>query len=162
MDFVNGNHREQMFMFSMEQLIEKEAFVRIIDAFVDAVDFASFDFNNAKLNKTGRPPFHPSVFLKLYLYGYHNGIRSCRKLEKATKVNLEVILLINGLRPHYKTIAEFRRNNPTQLRNFFRQFILLLKSWELVDGNCIAIDSFKIRAQNSLKNNFNQKKSTRK
>lgn len=158
MDFINGTSREQTFITSLESMIDPEAFVRVIDAFVDSIDVDSFGFANSRLNKAGRPPFHPSVFLKLYIYGYQNGVRSCRKLEKATKVNLEVIWLLQGLRPHYKTIANFRKDNPTQLRNLFRQFVGLLRSWKLVDGKTIAIDSFKIRGVNSLKNNFNQKK----
>ena len=158
MDFINGTSREQTFITSLESMIDPEAFVRVIDAFVDSVDIASFDFANSKLRKSGRPPFHPSVFLKLYIYGYQNGIRSCRKLENATKINLEVMWLLKGLRPHYKTIANFRKDNPTQLRNLFRQFVRLLRSWKLVDGQTIAIDSFKIRGVNSLKNNFNQNK----
>ena len=158
MDFVNGTCRDQTFITSLDLMIDQNAFVRVIDVFVDAIDLQSFDFSNATLNKAGRPPFHPAVLLKLYLYGYHNGIRSCRKLEKAAKINLEVLWLLKGLHPHYKTIANFRKDNPKQLRQVFRKFIRLLKSWKLVDGKTIAIDSFKIRAQNSLKNNFNQKK----
>jgi len=150
--------RDQIFFASTDSMVSQESFVRVIDAFVDSVDLGSFAFANSKLNKSGRPPFHPSVFLKLYIYGYQNGIRSCRKLERATELNVEVMWLLKGLKPHYKTIANFRKDNPKQLRAVFRQFEGLLKSWRLVDGKTIAIDSFKIRAQNSLKNNFNQKK----
>jgi len=100
MDFVEGQDREQMFISSIEQMVEPEAFVRIIDAFIDGLPLDQFDFKNLELNEQGPPPFHPGVLLKLYLYGYQNGIRSCRKLEHACKVNLEVIWLVRGRRPH--------------------------------------------------------------
>ena len=100
MDFVEGHDREQMFISSIEQMVDPEAFVRIIDAFIDALPLEQFDFKNLELNEQGRPPFHPGVLLKLYLYGYQNGVRSCRKLEHACKVNLEVIWLVRGRRPH--------------------------------------------------------------
>ena len=80
MEYIPGNDCHQLSMISLDQMVDKEAFVRIIDAFVDTLDLDSFGFDNAKLNKEGRPPFHPSVLLKLYLYGYQYGIRSCRKL----------------------------------------------------------------------------------
>jgi len=97
MNFVTGSSRDQTFITSLDMMVGPEAFVRVIDAFVDAIDIDSFQFSNSKLNTSGRPPFHPSVFLKLYIYGYQNGIRSCRKLEKATLINLEVAWLLNGL-----------------------------------------------------------------
>jgi len=155
MDFVEGQDREQMFISSIEQMVDPEAFVRIIDAFIDALPLEQFDFKNLELNEQGRPPFHPGVLLKLYLYGYQNGIRSFRKLEHACKVNLEVIWLINGRRPNYKTIANLRKQNTLAFRQVFRHFVAILKGWRLIEGKTIAIDSFKVRAQNSLKNNYN-------
>ena len=100
MDFVEGQDREQMFISSSEQMVDREAFIRIIDAFIDGLPLDQFDFKNLELNEQGRPPFHPGVLLKLYLYGYQNGIRSCRKLEHVCKVNLEVIWLLRGRRPN--------------------------------------------------------------
>ena len=158
MDHIQGQDREQMMIMSLNQMVHEEAFVRIIDAFVDALNLEEYGFLYYKLNKSGRPPFHPSVLLKLYIYGYQNGVRSCRKLEKSTKINLEVMWLLKGLRPNFKTIAKFRKDNAKAFRLVFRSFLSILKDWDLVDGKHIAIDSFKIRAQNSLKNNYNQKK----
>lgn len=158
MDHITGQDREQMMIISLDQLVHKTSFVRIIDTFVDTLDIENFGFLYYKLNKAGRPPFHPSTMLKLYLYGYQNGIRSCRKLEKATMINTEVMWLLKGLRPNFKTIAKFRKDNAKAFREVFRYFVRVLKQWELVDGKHIAIDSFKIRAQNSLKNNHNQRK----
>lgn len=95
------------------------------------------------------------------MYGYKHGIRSSRILEHAVKVNVELWWLLKGSKPSNRAISYFRTNNRKAFRNAFRHFVLILKEWELIDGEVIAIDSFKIRAQNSLKNNFNQKKISR-
>ncbi len=158
MNHIRGNNRNQIRMLSLEQMVEPEAMVRIIDAFIDILDLKQFGFNYFSLNKEGRPPYHPATLIKLYLYGYQNSIRTCRKLEKACKTNIEVLWLLNEQRPHYKTIANFRKDNPKAFKAVFRYFVAMLKDWKLIDGKTIAIDSFKIRAQNSLKNNFNQTK----
>ena len=79
MDHITGQDREQMMVLSLEQFVHKESFVRIIDAFVEALNLEEYGFLYYELNKAGRPPFHPSTLLKLYIYGYQNGIRSCRK-----------------------------------------------------------------------------------
>jgi hypothetical protein len=96
--------------------------------------------------------------MKLYLYGYQHSIRSSRRLEQACKVNIEMMWLTEGRSPHYKTIAKFRKEHSEGFKSVFRHFVLLLQSWELIEGKTIAIDSFKISAQNSLKNNFNDRK----
>jgi transposase-like protein DUF772 len=101
---------------------------------------------------------NPSVLLKLYLYGYRHGIRTSRKLEREARTNFEAMWLLSGLRPKYKTIADFRKNHSKAFREVFRRFVCLLKEWNLIDGETVAIDSFKIRGSNSLKNNFNDKK----
>ena len=158
MNHIKGNNRNQIRMLSLEQMVEPESMVRIVDSFVDMLDLEKFDFNYFQLKKEGRPPYHPSTLMKLYLYGYQNSLRTCRKLEKACKTNIEVMWLINEQRPHFKTIANFRKDNPKAFKGVFRYFVAILKDWKLIDGKTIAIDSFKIRAQNSLKNNFNQRK----
>ena len=96
--------------------------------------------------------------MKMYLYGYKNDLRTCRKLEKACKTNIEMMWLMNEQKPHYKTIGNFRKDNPKAFKKVFQYFVAMLKDWNLIDGKTIAIDSFKIRAQNSLKNNFNERK----
>lgn len=158
MDHIQGNNRDQIRMLSLDQMVEPESMVRIIDAFVDMLDLKQFEFSYFKLNKEGRPPFHPATLMKLYLYGYQNSIRTCRKLEKACKTNIEVMWLIGEQKPHFKTIANFRKDNHKAFKKVFRYFVALLKDWKLIDGKTIAIDSFKVRAQNSLKNNFNDRK----
>ena len=91
MRHIEGNNRNQIKMISLEQMVDNESMVRIIDAFVDMLDLEQFGFNYFKLNKEGRPPYHPSTMMKIYLYGYQNSIRSCRKLETACKRNIEMI-----------------------------------------------------------------------
>jgi len=145
-------------MLSLESVIPPDAFVRVVDTFVDAIDLKSFGFKHVECKDEGRPPYPPSTILKLYIYGYQNGIRKSRKLEREARLNIEVMWLLSGLRPGYHTISDFRSENKKAFREIFRRFIYLLKQWELVEGETIAIDSFKVRAQNSLKNNFNEKK----
>jgi len=158
MQHKQGENRNQMFMFSLESAIAEDSFVRVVDAFVDAIDLKSFGFSHVECQEEGRPPYHPSVLLKLYLYGYRYGIRTTRKLEREAQTNIEAMWLLSGLRPRYKTIADFRKNNSKAFREVFRRFICLLKEWNLIEGETVAIDSFKIRGNNSLKNNFNEKK----
>ena len=158
MNHISGIDRDQIQMLCIDQMVAPKSMVRVIDAFVDMLDLKTFDFSYFKLNKEGRPPFHPAVFLKMYLYGYQNEIRSSRKLQKACTINLEMIWLTKGRTPHYKTIANFRKDNHKAFKSVFRHFVALLKDWNLVDGKTIGIDSFKSRAQNSLKNNFNDRK----
>jgi transposase len=158
MPHVTGEERNQLMMISLESTIAPDSFVRAIDAFVDAIDLKSFGFAHVECKEEGRPSYHPSILLKLYLYGYHFGIRTSRKLEREASLNLEAIWLTSCQCPKYKTIADFRKNHAKAFRAVFRSFIKLLKDWGLIDGKTIAVDSFKIRAQNSLKNNLNQAK----
>lgn len=132
--------------------------VRIIDGFVDKVDIQQIGVTKAALNSEGRPPYNPSLLLKLYLYGYLNRVRSSRRLEKECMRNIEVQWLLCGLTPNYHTIANFRKDNPKALKALFKLFVLFLKEEELISGDVIAIDGSKFRAQNSKKNNYNQKK----
>ena len=158
MEHKQGSDRNQMFMFCLESAIARDSFVRAVDAFVDTIDLKSFGFAHVECPEEGRPPYHPSILLKLYLYGYRYGIRTTRKLEREAQTNMEAMWLLSGLHPKYRTIADFRKNHAKAFREVFRRFVCLLKDWELIDGETVAIDSFKIRGNNSLKNNFNDKK----
>jgi len=158
MNHIRGKDRQRPILGTLEEQVEPEAFVRIIDAFVDGLDMESFGFSYFQLNPEGRPPYHPSVLMKLYLYGYRNGIRSSRKLARACKINLEMMWLVEGRQPCFKTINNFRSMNSQAFRAVFRHFVLMLRDWKLIGGKPVAIDSFKIRAQNSLKNNYNEAK----
>jgi len=145
-------------MLSLESAIPNDAFVRVVDVFVDSIDLKSFGFTHVECKEEGRPPYHPAVLMKLYVYGYRYGIRTTRKLEREAQTNIEAMWLVSGLRPKYKTIADFRKNHSKAFREVFRRFVCLLKEWNLVEGETVAIDSFKIRGSNSIKNNFNEAK----
>ncbi len=159
MKYILGNSRNQMEFFCLEERIGADNEVRVIDLFVDSLDFADLGFVETKQsNKGGRPAFHPSDLLKLFLYGYLNQIRSSRKLEKETKINLELMWLMRGLSPDHNTISNFRKENPDAIKKVFKATVSLAKNFELIGGKLIAGDGTKLRAQNSKKNNFNVKK----
>lgn len=157
MDFINGFSRNQLIMMDFEANVGPDSWARVVDWFVDALPLSNLGFKNV-LNSEGRPPYRSSDMLKLFMYGYKKKLRSSYQLEEACKVNLEVIWLMRGLRPSARKIAYFRKDNSGAFKQAFRHFVLMLKEMNLIDGQTIAIDSFKIRAQNSLKNNFNQGK----
>ena len=161
MHHIKGQQRNQLQMICLDQLVAQDNFIRIIDLFVDAIDLKSFGIKNVTTNDEGRPPYHPGILLKLYLYGYKYGVRSSRKLEYQAQVNLEVRWLLNEQTPSNRTIASFRQHHSKAFHQIFRKFVYLLKQAELIEGETIAIDSFKVRGQNSLKNNFNEKKIAR-
>ncbi len=158
MDYIKANNRGQISMRCLEEQIEADHQVRFIDAFVEKLDLAQLGYQVTALKTEGHPPFHPKVFLKLYLYGYLNGLRSSRKLERECIRNIEVQWLLGELAPNYHSITDFRKVNPKALRNTFKLFILFLKEAELIGGTTIAIDGTKVRAHNSKKNNYNPKK----
>jgi transposase len=151
----------QLTFGGLDDLVSADNPVRLIDAFADNLDLKRLGFDVNVLNTQGRPAFESIVFLKLYFYGYLNGIRSSRRLEKECERNTELQWLIGSLTPNYHTIADFRKNNPKALRNTFKLFVLFLKEEELVSGDVVAIDGTKVRAHNGKKNNFNPKKIAR-
>ncbi len=157
MDYLQGMNRDELFMMSLGENVSSDSWARIVDWFVDALPLSELGFKDV-LQSEGRPPYRASDMLKLLMYGYKNHLRSSRKLLKACRINLEVIWLLKGLRPSARKIAYFRKDNSSAFKQSFRYFVLMLKDWDLIQGQTIAIDSFKIRAQNSLKNNFNKKK----
>ena len=150
--------RNQFTSIALEQLVAKDSWVRVVDLFVDALPMKELGFEHIEHETQGRPPYHPTVLLKLYMYGYRHGIRSASKLYHACMVNVELWWLLKGLKPSERTILYFRKNNSKAFKKAFQHLVLIQKEWGLIDGETIAIDSFKIRAQNSSKNNFNQKK----
>ena len=143
---------------SLEDTINDQNPVRFIDAFVEALDLEKVGFLHKTLKTEGRPSFESKVFLKIYLYGYINGIRSSRKLEKECLRNIEMQWLLQDVRPNYHTISDFRKDNPKALKQLFKLFVSFLKDAELIAGETIAIDGTKSRAHNSKKANFSQRK----
>lgn len=159
MKYIQGTNRHQLLLFpeSLDSAISEDNEVRLIDLFVDSLDLEKFGF---KLDfvEEGRPAYHPSDLLKLFIYGYLNKIRSSRDLEKECKRNIEVIWLLKSLQPDHNTISNFRRDNPKAIKKVFRATVQIAKHFDLIGGTLIAGDSTKFRAQNSKKNNFNQAK----
>lgn len=155
---IEGTDREQLQLMSYENFIGEEDIVRVIDRFVDVCDLEKLGFQKMQPAQTGRPSYPPEALAKLYVYGYENGIRSSRKIEKETLRNVEVMWLINNLQPDYKTISEFRRLNLRPLQKLFREFVRLCKSWDLIGGELIAVDGTKMKASNNKKTNFSRKK----
>lgn len=159
MKYIKGQDRDQttLFPISLDQAIDKDNEVRLVDAFVNSLKLEDYGFN-VYHEENGRPAYHPSDLLKLYIYGYMNHIRSSRQLEKECHRNLEVIWLLKNLKPDHNTISNFRRDNPTAIKKVFRQTVAIAKYFNLIGGKLLAGDSTKLRAQNSKKNNYNQKK----
>ncbi len=158
MQHIQGISRHQLQMSSLEDKISTDNPVRFIEAFVNHIDAVKLGFQPKVLKTEGRPGFRPEVFLKLYLYGYLNGIRSSRRLERECFRNIEVQWLLEDLCPNYHSIADFRKDNPKALKQLFKLFVSFLKDADLIAGETIAIDGTKSRAHNSKKANFNQKK----
>ena len=158
MQYIQVISRHQLQMSSLEDKITTDNPVRFIEAFVNHIDAVKVGFQPKVLKTEGRPGFTSEVFLKLYLYGYLNGVRSSRRLEKECLRNIEVQWLLEDLRPNYHSIANFRKDNPKALKQLFKLFVSFLKDAELIAGETIAIDGTKSRAHNSKKANFNQKK----
>ena len=159
MKFIKGQDRTQTHLFpvSLDQSINLDNEVRFVDLFVESLTLEDFGFK-ADFVENGRPAYHPTDLLKLYIYGYLNKMRSSRDLEKACKRNIEVMWLLKSLHPDHNTISNFRRDNPKAIKKVFRATVQIAKHFDLIGGKLIAGDSTKMRAQNSKKNNFNPKK----
>ena len=128
--------------------------VRFIDAFVDGLDLLDAGFARVHPKATGRPPYNPSDLLKLYIYGYLNRVRSSRRLEIECHRNIEVIWLLRLLKPDFKTIADFRRDNRTAFKQVFREFVLLCRQLDLFGRELLAVDGTRIKAVNAKDRNF--------
>lgn len=159
MKYLQGQDRSQTTLFpvSLNDAVDAENEARLIDAFVNSLNLQEFGFYLDQV-ENGRPAYHPADLLKLYIYGYLNKIRSSRCLEKECKRNIEVMWLLKCLKPDHNTISNFRRDNPKAIKKVFRQTVRIARYFNLIGGTLIAGDSTKLRAQNSKKNNFNQKK----
>lgn len=158
MQHISGRDRNQIQFLALEEMVAQDSWARVIEAFVDLLPLNDLGFKHAALKKEGRPPYDPSQLLKLYLYGYRHCIRSSRKMEHACKVNIELWWLLKGLTPSFRSIAYFRKDNAEALKAAFRFFVIMLQDLGLIEGETIAIDSFKVRAQNNIRKNYNQAK----
>lgn len=157
--FITGTNRNQLPLFAscIDDAISQDNQVRLIDLFVDSLKLPDFGFD-FQFVENGRPAYHPSDLLKLFIYGYLNRMRSSRALEKECARNIELMWLIKGLAPDHNTIANFRKDNPKAIARVFRATVKMAAHFELIGGSLVAGDSTKLRAQNSKKNNFNPAK----
>lgn len=143
-----------------DEMISEDNPVRVLDAFVDSLDMKELNFKNADRQSclAGRPSYNPKDLLKIYLYGYFNGIRSSRKLAKECERNIEIFWLINELKPDFRTISDFRKDNISSMKNVFKEFSILCDSLNLIGKEIIAIDGTKFRANNGRKKNYTKGK----
>lgn len=163
MGYIEGASRGQVVLFpeSLEDYVREDNPVRFLDAFVNELDVGELGFEHGEIKETGRPPYHPGDLLKLYLYGYLNGIRSSRRLERECGRNVELLWLLGRLKPDFKTIADFRKNNGEALRRVTREFTLLCRRLDLFGGQLVAIDGSVFRAVNSKDRNYSKGKLVR-
>ncbi len=162
--FVEGADRAQSTLLPecLDDWIDEENPVRAVDAFVDALDLKELGFCGVEPAATGRPAFHPSVLLKLYIYGYLNRVQSSRRLEREAGRNLEVLWLLGRLIPDHKTISDFRKDNGLALRQVCARFVDLCRQMGLLSVASVAIDGSKFKAVNNRDRNFTRGKVERR
>jgi len=156
--FIEEDSRQQTSLFPerLDEYIGEDNPVRVIDAFVDGLDFQQLQFERAVAKATGRPGYKPSTLLKLYIYGYLNRIQSSRRLEKESQRNVELMWLLGRLQPDFKTIADFRKDNGKAIRHVCREFVSICRKLDLFEKSLIAIDGSKFKAVNSKQKNDTQ------
>src|SRR6202521_4893965 len=162
--FVEGLDRGQSTLFPecLEDWIDDDNPVRAIDVFVDELELAELGFNGVDPEITGRPSYHLSVLLKLYIYGYLNLVQSSRRLEREAGRNVEVMWLLGRLAPDHKTIADFRKDNGPALRKVCARFVELCREMGLLATASVAIDGSKFKAVNNRDKNFTRAKVERR
>lgn len=160
MGFKKGVSREQIGMFpeSLDEYVRADNAVRFIDAFVEQLDLEKLGFARSKPEIEGRPAYDPKDLLRVFIYGYMYGISSSRKLERESIRNVEVMWLIRKLRPGFRTISDFRKENAGSLKSLLREFTVICKRLGLYGGELVAIDGSKFKAVNSREKNYNEKK----
>ena len=140
----------------LEDYVSKNHICRVIYAFIQQLDMSSLGFKYAECKETGNRPYDPRMMLGLYIYGYLHRVRSSRRLEAETHRNVEVMWLMESLRPDDKTISNFRKDNSKALRKSFREYTRMCQALQLYGAELEATDSVKFRANNSRKNNHNK------
>jgi transposase len=157
--YVEGLPRKQTFLLpkTIEEYVEPDNPIRFIDAYVNTLNMEKLGFTHSTPQELGRPSCNPKDLCKLYLYGSLNHIRSSRKLERESKTNLECIWLLKGLTPDFKTIADFRKNNPLAIGALFKEFVDFLKQLSLYGAQQVSVDGTKLRAVNANDKAFTQK-----
>ena len=160
--FIDGEDRLQRTLLpnSLEDYVDPENPVRVIDIFIDELDLAVLGFSGTTPAATGRPAYHPSTMLKIYLYGYLNRVQSSRWLEREAQRNIELMWLTGRLAPDFKTIADFRKDNGAAIRAVCGQFIELCRRLKLFTHAVVAIDGSKFKAVNNRDQNYTVAKVT--
>jgi transposase len=158
MSYLRGPSRSEVQLLPpcLDDYVMANAPVRFIDAYVEGLDFKGLGFKHAEAAETGRPPYHPADLLKLYLYGYLHRIRSSRRLENEAARNMEVMWLLRSIRPDFKTIADFRKDNRASFKLLFKNFNLLCRRLGLFAAELVAIDGTKFKAVNYSRQHFTQ------
>ena len=162
--FIEGANREQSTLLpeSLDDWIDDSNPVRAVDVFVDGLNLVKLGFDGVVPEATGRPSYHPSALLKLYIYGYLNRVQSSRRLEREAGRNLEVIWLLRRLTPDDKTIADFRKDNGGAIKKVCAQFVMLCRKMGLLNSASVAIDGSKFKAVNTRDKNFTHGKVERR
>jgi len=162
--FVDGIDRSQSTFFPamLDDYVAEDNLVRAVDAFVDGLDLGKLGFGRVAPLETGRPGYHPATLLKIYIYGYLNRVPSSRRLERECQRNIELIWLTGQLAPDFKTIADFRKDNGTAIREVCRTFVALCRELELLSVASVAIDGSKFKAVNARDKNFTEAKMKRR
>ena len=162
--FVEGADRSQSTLLPecLDDWVHEENPVRVIDAFVDALDLGELGFDGVEAAPTGRPGYHPATLLKLYVYGYLNRVQSSRRLEREAGRNLELLWLLGRLAPDHKTIADFRKDNGPSLKKVCARFVELCREMGLLATASVAIDGSKFKAVNNRDRNFTKGKVERR
>ena len=162
--FIEGLDRGQSTLFPecLGDWVDEDNPVRVIEAFVEALDLGGLGFGGVDPKATGRPAYHPSVLLKLYIYGYLNRVQSSRRLEREAGRNLEVMWLCGRLVPDHKTIADFRKDSGPAIRKVCAQFVTLCRQLGLLATASVAIDGSKFKAVNNRDRNFTAAKMKRR
>jgi transposase len=162
--FVEGADRAQSKLFPecLDDWVDENNPVRVIDAFVDALDLAEQGFEGVEPAETGRPAYHPSALLKLYIYGYLNRVQSSRRLEREAGRNVELMWLLGRLVPDHKTVADFRKDNGSAIRKVCARFVELCREMGLLATARVAIDGSKFKAVNNRDRHFTRAKVERR
>src|SRR5512139_1285746 len=162
--FIEEADREQSTLLPecLDDFIDEGNPVRVIDVLVDSLDLAEMRFEGAEPAATGRPSYHPSVLLKLYIYGYLSRVQSSRRLEREAGRNVEVMWLLGRLAPDHKTITDFRKDNGLALRRVCGRFVELCREMGLLTTASVAIDGSKFKAVNNRDRNFTKAKVQRR
>jgi transposase len=158
--FIPAESRTQTTLLPecLDDYISDDNPVRVVDVFVEELNLVKLGFESATASATGRPAYHPATLLKIYIYGYLNRLQSSRRLERETERNLELIWLTGRLRPDFKTIADFRKDNGPAIRRICSQFIVLCRNLKLFSEAIVAIDGSKFKAVNNRDKNFTEHK----